>query len=466
MSIGGVSGGSGGSFDSFIQQLLSLERQPAVRLESSRKTISQKLGVLSDISTRLTALRSAISGLKETGSQSSLRLFTVSSSDASLIGGTASGDAAAGTYALRVTGLARAHALATSGFVGASASGFGSGTSSFAVTVNGTPTTVSLALDGSETNSQALAKIVGAINQSGAGVTATLVTSDVATGTQKIVLTSKNSGTTNMVSSIADTTGTLAAQLGIAGASAVGGYHASTTQQAANAEFTVNGLALSSASNTAAGVIAGVTLDLKGLSASADVTIKVVPDTTKGKEKVEEFITKYNEAIDFVRGKLSTADTFDKRGILAGSSSFSLLLNDLRSIVDRQVTGLASGALSRLADLGISSDRQGKLSLTDANKLAGALTDKQAQVEAIFNATGGVATRLESKLSDFLSTTGVLAQERNVLNSQDKNLKARIQRIDSTLEKREVYLRRQYSQLLEMAANLTAQQNTLSALNR
>ena len=85
-------------------------------------------------------------------------------------------------------------------------------------------------------------------------------------------------------------------------------------------------------------------------------------------------------------------------------------------------------------------------------------------MEAIFNSAAGVATRLESRLSDFLGTTGVLAQERNLLNSQDKNFKTRIARIDSTLEKREIQLRRQYSQLLEMAANLTAQQNTLNAL--
>lgn len=465
MSIGGLSGGSGGTFDSFIQQLLQLERQPALRLEATRKTIAQKLGVLTDISSRLTALRSSISGLKETGSQSALRLFTVSSSDADLVTGTASSEAAAGSYTVRVAGLARAHALATSGFTGTSASGFGSGTNTFAITVNGTTSNVSLALAGTETNTQALTKIASAINQSGAGVTATLVTSDAALGTQKLVLTSKETGTTHIVSSIADTTGTLAAQLGIAGTSAVGAYHAGTSQQAANAEFTVNGLALSSASNTAANVIAGVTLDLKGISGTADVTLKVVADTTKGKERVEEFITKFNDAVDFIRGKMSTADRFEERGILAGSSSFSILLNDLRSITDRQVTGLPSGELSRLADLGISFDRQGKLSLTDSARLSSALTDKQSQVEAIFNSSNGVAARLETKLADFLGAAGVLAQERTFLNSQDKSLKTRIARIDSTLEKREVYLRRQYSQLMELAANLTSQQNTLNALN-
>lgn len=464
MSIGGVSGGGGGSFDTFIQQLLELERQPALRLEASRKTISQKLGVLTDISSRLTALRSSISGLKETGSQSALRLFTVSSSDNALVTGTASSDAAPGSYAVRVTALARAHALATTGFAASGASAFGAGTSTFAVTVNGTATSVSLALDGGETNAQALTKVAGAINQAGAGVTATVVTSDAALGTQKIVLTSKNSGTTNLISSIADSAGTLAAQLGIAGTSTTGLYHASTTQSAANAEFTVNGLALSSTSNTATGVVSGVTLNLRGISTTGNVTVKVSADTTRGKEKIDDFITKFNDAVSFIRGKLSTSDTFSGRGLFAGSSSFSILLNDLRGITDRQVTGLAPGSLSRLGDLGISFDREGKLSLTDAARLESALTDKQSQVEAIFNSAAGVATRLESRLSDFLGTTGVLAQERNLLNSQDKNFKTRIARIDSTLEKREIQLRRQYSQLLEMAANLTAQQNTLNAL--
>jgi flagellar hook-associated protein 2 len=124
------------------------------------------------------------------------------------------------------------------------------------------------------------------------------------------------------------------------------------------------------------------------------------------------------------------------------------------------VSGLASGSLNRLADLGITSDRDGKLSLTDATKLKSALADKQSQVEDIFGSTNGIGARLDKILNNFLGSTGVLEQERTLLNSQDKQLKVRIGRIDGQLSIREKGLRVQYTQLLQLQAQLTTQQTS------
>ncbi len=457
MSIGSA---TGGSLDSFIAQLISLERFPAVKLEKSKTVVAQKLAVLSDIDSKLTALKNALSGLKSSGSLSSLHAFTVSSSDDKVLTATANSDASAGTHVLRVSSLARSHALASGSFI-SSGTSFAAGTHGFNVTVDGTTTSVNVTVAEGDTNATVLARAASAVNLSGAAVSASVVTTDAATGAQKLVLTSKESGTRNIIASISDTTGSFATSLGIAGTSSTTAYSAATTLTAANAVFTLNGISLSSSSNNVSDALAGLTLDLKGIETGTDVTIKIAADTEKGKEKVEEFLAKYNELLTHVRSKLATSDKFETRGILAGSTSFVTLINDLRFGATRSVSGLASGSLASLGEIGISADREGKLTLSDAGKLEAALSTKLGQVEDLLGSADGVANRLATVVANFTGTNGSLEQEKNLLDSQTRRLNERIAQIDARLVQREKILRAQYGRMIEIVTRLTGQQVNL-----
>lgn len=453
---------SGGTLDSYIQQLLSLERYPALKLESRQSQVNQKLAILSDVGSKLSALKTSLTGLNASGGLSSLHSFSVDSSDDTVLTATADSDASAGTHLVRVSNLARNHALASGGYV-KSGSSFAAGSYGFDVTINGETSHISVTLAAGDNNESVLQKVAQAINLSGAEASASVVTSDHATSTAKLILTSNETGTENIISSITDTSGNLAATLGIAGTSAVGSYSAATTQTALDATFTLNGLSISSASNSVEDVLTGVTLDLRGVKTDSDITLKIVPDAESGQGKVEEFITKYNDVIDHLRDKLATSDDYNSRGLLAGSAAFVTLLGDLRSATIRQVSGLGSGALSRLADLGITSDREGHLKLDDAEKLTDGLSGKLAQVEEVLGGADGVATRLYDILSDFTGTNGSLDQERTLLNSQSKALTEQIERIDARLAVREKTLRAQYGRMLEVLSNLTSQQVDLSS---
>jgi flagellar hook-associated protein 2 len=114
--------------------------------------------------------------------------------------------------------------------------------------------------------------------------------------------------------------------------------------------------------------------------------------------------------------------------------------------------------LARLSDLGITSDRAGKLTLSDATKLEAALSAHQAQVEDIFGGADGVAARVDAIVSGFTGTNGALEQERNLLNSRSKRLTDQIARIDTQLKSREIQLRNQYARLTELVTQLTGQQ--------
>jgi flagellar hook-associated protein 2 len=67
----------------------------------------------------------------------------------------------------------------------------------------------------------------------------------------------------------------------------------------------------------------------------------------------------------------------------------------LRALAFQTVSG-ASGTIDRLDDLGLDLDRDGQLSIDDADKLDAALADVPTDVEAFFNtATTGFAAKFD-----------------------------------------------------------------------
>ena len=116
----------------------------------------------------------------------------------------------------------------------------------FDLTVGTTTTGVSVTIASGDDNATAMQKVVDAIRSSSAAVTADLITVDPNTDTKKIVVSSTESGTANLIASVADTSGTLMADLGLAGTSEVGDFSANTTVEAQDATFTLDGIPMTS----------------------------------------------------------------------------------------------------------------------------------------------------------------------------------------------------------------------------
>jgi flagellar hook-associated protein 2 len=150
-----------------------------------------------------------------------------------------------------------------------------SGTISFTVGSNAAQT---LTLNSSDNT---LAGLEAAINSAGYGVTASIVTNG--DGSSSLSLSSGSNGALAVSSTIADATSSLAYTSPVAGK---------------DANLTVDGVALTSASNTVANLIPGVTFQLLAPSSSGEqVQVVIGNDNTDVESTVNQFVTDYNSLI-------------------------------------------------------------------------------------------------------------------------------------------------------------------------
>ena len=172
----------------------------------------------------------------------------------------------------------------------------------------------------------------------------------------------------------------------------------------ANANFSINGLAVSSASNTVTDVIDGVTLNL--LSATSAITIDVKTDTDTIVADVQAFVDKYNAYAILFKDLTKYDPNTGTSGVLQGDSTARSVMSQIRSELGKSVTGL-TGSYRSLSDVGISIDKSGVMTFTQSTfktAFAAAPTD----VTGVFASTTvsgvaveGVAEKLETLMEGF-----------------------------------------------------------------
>jgi flagellar hook-associated protein 2 len=467
MSISGL-GSTGQS--SYIEQLMYLEAKPLRDLQAKRSELDVRLGILTDLRTKIDAFTRLASGFAELGPASALRRFTVSSSDESVAVATASSAASLGSHAITVQNLAQAHTIASNGFAG-SAGDIAAGSYTFEITVGTTTTAISVEIAAGDDNATAMQKVVDAIRAADAGLSADLVTVDTTNDTKRIVVSSEESGEANLIASVQDTSGTLMTTLGLAGTSSPGSFSANTTIEARDATFTLDGIAITSASNEVSGVLTGVVIRLLSPSDPGgggvdpqvvDLTIAHDRDTIR--EKLDALVTAFNDLVDYLNTKLASGDeTGAGRGELAGNLTFVTFRNELLRSLSRSVAG-GSADVNTMDDVGLLLSRTGRLSLDDAEKFFNALTSNPDAVETYFGSADGVATRVETLARAFTRIGGALDLSRDLLDSRKDVLDLRIERMESFLDMRESQIRSEIGRLSQLVAEIGSQQDLLNGI--
>jgi len=462
------------SIDSLVQQYRASLRKPVVSLENRKTTLNARLSVLADLKTKLNTLYTTVKDLSLTGSSSKFLVYSVSSTLPSIATATATSSAAIGTHTLLVTQLAKADTVLSSQFTSSGTSivtAEGTGTKTIRLSVNGVNTDVNVTLSSGDTNSTVLSNIASAINASGASVSASVV-SDTST-TSRLVLTSKQTGSSNAIS-LSDVTGTLLDNIGLtdaivsgrtASTSTTGGFVYSSTSSL-NANFKLDSIDIVRESNSVSDALTGVTLELKGTQNPSDtpVTLTVGVDTAEIQARVQKFITDYNDVLGYITSKTSVDPSTHTRQILAGDTVFLNLRTNLRSTVFQQVTSVVPGNPSLLSQIGITVASDGTLSLSDSAKFTEALTTDVVKVSDLFNSTSGIAIKLENLLDTFVTTGGQIDTTVDGVNDQVSSLTSRIKRLDEQINRKVERFRNEFARLQSLMDNVTWQQRMIQSL--
>lgn len=374
--------GSGLNVTSLVSQLMATQQQPLLNLQTQQATYQAEISAYGSLAGTLSTLQTDASNLSSTNLYSA---YTATASTSGFFTSSANATASAGSYGLAITNLAQANKLASNTHYASTSTTVGSGTVTFqfGTTTAGSPPTFSpSATQGAQTLTidsahNSLAGISAAINSANVGVTASIANDGSG---YRLVLTSNNSGAANSLK--VSTTGSLSA---LSYDPTAGSNSMTQTVAGKDAMFTLDGMAMTSASNTVTNAIQGVSLTLTQPT-TTPLTLTVAANTALIQSAVQSFVTDYNAAQASIKSLTAYNATTKTAAILTGDSTVMSVQTQLRAILNTPLS-TAGGGLNNLADVGITFNKDGTLALNTAT-LGSVLADPSKNIATLFASVG------------------------------------------------------------------------------
>jgi flagellar hook-associated protein 2 len=293
----------------------------------------------------------------------------------------------------------------------------------FSVAVGGaaaTPITI-------DATNNTLAGLAAAINNKNAGVLASVISD--ANGS-RLAIVSQTTGAAGDLTVSANSSGL--------------NFNKAVT--GSNAALTVDGVPISSPSNTVTGVINGVTLSLTAASPGNPVALTIAPDKTQTTNALNQFVSAYNTAIKDINKQFTVAADGSGGGALEADGSLREAQQALLSAVSYSVSG-NNGAVN-LSSIGLGLNNDGTLTV-DSGKLGAALASNFSGVQSFLQSTtNGFTGNFSSVLNGLTASgTGVLALDAQGVSQSSQALSQQISDLQAALGTKQQNLVRVYAQV-------------------
>ena len=384
--------GSGLDIAGIVAQLTKAQGDAQTQQLTARKTaLDAQVSAYGAFRAALEALQATLPALQDANK---FQGRSAAVADISIATSSADATAIPAQYTLEVGALAKAASLVSAPILNSTV-----GTGTLAITVGGVTAQITV-----DSTNNSLAGIAAAINSAvgNPGVNASVINT---AGGARLVLNGTKTGAIN---------GITVTQNGGDGGLAVLVYdplnsntQLTQSQAAQDAQFTINGFAASSPSNAVTGVITGVTLNLlKQTAVGTPTTLTIGYDQEGATSAITNFVTAYNALIVSVKALTSYDAASNTAGTLLGNTTVSSLLGRLRQLLSTSITS-SSGGVQSLTDLGVTTNLQGTLDQSDSKILA-ALTGDLGSVTNLLGGKTGLATQLDTILTQYTQPSGLL----------------------------------------------------------
>ena len=434
--------GSGINIPQLVADLADASRAPKVeRLSQLSQQNQARISAVAQARSDLDGFADSLSLMVSDGTLRS----TPTVSDESVLSASARAGLTAESYSatIEVTQLARAQ-TAYSDVVSDRTAPIGQGTMTLGIGGADHMITIDAVND-------SLEGLAAAINATGAGVTASIVADE---GGYRLIVKGAT-GEANAFTLAADA----GAAPGLAAFSYGTGGGMTLGQSATDAQFTIDGVAFSRATNIVDDVVPGMSLTLKKAAPGQPVDIGASRPLDMIKQTVGDFVAVYNQV------KQSLAVAADMSG---ATRSLRQLESQLAGLVGKMLT--SDPAINKLTDIGISTTRDGLLSL-DSAKLEKVLASNAGAVEALFNprrdathnetTDPGIAAALDAIRDAAVASDGVLDRVSKSLSEKSKTLAEQLAKIEQREDVYRARLEKQYGSLDARLAAFKATQSYL-----
>ncbi|AFL87631.1 flagellar capping protein [Terriglobus roseus DSM 18391] len=394
ISFGSATSGKGFDVAATVTSIMTNMRAPETAWATQTTALTAQDAALSSLGTDMSALSTALATLTAFDGAFSQKQGAVSDTSAVALTN-ATTDASAGMHTLTVQNLANSSQVHSS----AIPSGLTLGGSFTLQIGSGASKTITL-----DATNNSVAGLAAAINNLNEGVSATVITDS--TGS-RLSLTGP-SGAENELT------------IDASGLTDSGGNSVSMTetQAAADAQYTLDGIPLTSSSNTISTALNGVTFQLLGTTSRA-VTMQIANDTSTISSALASFVSAFNTLATALAGQEAKNSTGAAEPLF-GDQTLSLIQSQISTAL-AFATG-NTGKSSNLAQLGITVGTGGQLSL-DSSALSTALSTNFAGVSNFFQNVGDFGQNLTTVLNGLgNSGNGALALRSAQNTSQEKTL--------------------------------------------
>jgi len=436
LSNGGL--GTGLNVQQLVSQQLQADSGPLTLLQSEQAQFSSQTSALNTISADLLALQGTVQDLTSlTGALSSEQ---ATSSDNSILTGTANSTAQQAVHNIVVKSLATTASYYTNpAALPASGSTLLATGGSF--TINAGSNSATITIDSTNNTLQGLAT---AINNSAVGGSVTASVIQDSSGA-RLAVVSNTSGAPGDFT-ITDSGNST-------------GLNFTKPVSGVNASLAVDGVPISSATNTVSGVIPGVTLNLNGANLNETVALSVQPDAATATTAINQFVTTYNQVVSDLNAQFAVNPVTGSAGILSNDSTLSLVQDQLFTAINFS----ASGTIANLASIGLNLQNDGTIQV-DSATLSNTLQGNFSAVQSFFQSTAtGVGQALTSALSNVTDPTqGPIALDLQGISQQQSDVSSQISEIQYNLSIEQQNLVTKYSQVNAVLEQLPVLQQQIS----
>jgi flagellar hook-associated protein 2 len=436
LSFGSATSGQGFDVATTVTQILASEKAIETPWNTQLTALKAQDTVLTSLGTDLSALSTSLQALTDFQGVFSAKLG--SSSNTNVLDLTsASAAAVTGSHTIEITQLAQTSSSASTALSAAN------DTLSGTLTIQGHTFNVD-----SADNNNTLSSLSAAINAADIGVTASVITDSSGS---RLSIVSGTSGAAGQL--------TISASLTDASSNPVT-FPSGSGQVGQDANLKVDGVLVTSPSNTVTTVIPGITFQLLALS-TAPVQVQITDDTTSIGTAISSFLSAYNKVI----GDINTQEGKDSSGNPEPLIGSPLLARLQGALTGSLFTGAASGSIKNITQLGISTNNDGTLTL-NADTLNSALNSHLTDVTGFLQNSGSFGQTMSTTLNN-LGTQApngsiYLVQQQNA--AQETALNTDISNEETLLSAQKTQLTNELNMANQILQSIPSQLNQINEI--
>jgi flagellar hook-associated protein 2 len=405
--------GSSLNIEQIIEETMSVESAPKIRLEQQTGEVKARESALQAIKTKLEAVENATFALRQPSLWEDVQTISSSSTAVSV---ELSGAAGSGGYQVEVSQLARAAQRTYT---------FHESTEPQTLEIGGQ--TIELAAGAK------LSDLISAINSNHeTGVSAVEVG-------ETLVLSSRKTGAE--------------AEIKVSGSALT--EDATKAKAGLNAVYVIDGTAGESSTNVLTEAIPGVTVTISAVTnGPATVTVgEPAPSTKAIGEAVKTFVTAYNAAVEYIESKTSEQPVKEpktqeeaNKGVLFGDNSLTNLLSQMRETLSESglgLIGVSTGAPS--ASVTAESSSVKGILVFEESKLTTLLKNKPIEAREAISGANGFVTDLEPIVNQAVKPGGGIAERISAAVAEAASMREQMTALEERLLLKEERLHAQYS---------------------